>query len=77
MRHRITSQLLSWGTGTVLGAGLAVSASAQTTGAVDSSGGLQEIVVTANKLNAQSGCTTCTASRSCAARKAHCTARAR
>jgi iron complex outermembrane receptor protein len=53
MRHRTTSQLLSWSTGVAAAAGLAVSASAQTAAPVDASAGLQEIVVTANKLNAQ------------------------
>jgi iron complex outermembrane receptor protein len=53
MRHRTTSQRLSWSAGVAVGATLAVASSAQTTAPVDSSGGLQEIVVTANKLNAQ------------------------
>jgi len=53
MRQRITSRLLSWSSGAAAAAGLAVLASAQTAAPVDSSGGLQEIVVTANKLNAQ------------------------
>jgi iron complex outermembrane recepter protein len=53
MRHRITSRLLPFCAGAVAAAGLAVSVSAQTTTAADNSGGLQEIVVTANKLNAQ------------------------
>jgi iron complex outermembrane recepter protein len=53
MRHRTTSRLSSWSAGAAAAAGFAVCASAQTTTPVDSSGGLEEIVVTANKLNAQ------------------------
>jgi iron complex outermembrane receptor protein len=53
MRRINTSRMLSWGAGVVCAASGAFSASAQSSAPADKDGALEEIVVTANKLNAQ------------------------
>lgn len=53
MRHITASQILSWSAAAAVAACGAQSAPAQSTAPPDTSGGLAEIVVTANKLNAQ------------------------
>jgi len=53
MRRMNTSRILSWGAGAVCAVGGVCSATAQGSAPVDNAGALDEIVVTANKLNAQ------------------------